>query len=419
MLEQMQGRRPEFVRVVLGTGETKAFRTDDFFYYYEGLKTAFLQYMDDFDAENKPAPEPGAEHGKWQSHAEDYMERVDHLYRTANITKAQVKKLQACGVTTMSDLATSQLAWIPGIQLDTYERLREQASLQVASVGKEIPEYWVIPPNMDDLHRGLGLLPPPSPLDVFFDMEGYPLVEGGLEYLFGATYIEDGKREFTDWWAHDPEEEKAAFEGFVDWVHTRWQDDPCMHVFHYAAYEVTALRLLMGRYGTRETEVDQLLRNNVFVDLYTVIRQGVRVGEPSYSIKYMEHLYREAREGDVTTSVGSIVFYERWLESGEPPDWREAPILKQIRDYNQDDCDSTHMLYEWLLERQSEAGIDYLRQATLGEVEEAPEDVSPEALCRTRLADSLLARAEARAEESPDLARIDILWRSQEGYEVA
>ena len=120
MLEQMQGRRPEFVRVVLGTGETKAFRTDDFFYYYEGLKTAFLQYMDDFDPENQPAPEPGADHGKWQSHAEDYMERVDHLYRTANITKAQVKKLQASGVSTMSELATSQLPRIPGIQLDTY-----------------------------------------------------------------------------------------------------------------------------------------------------------------------------------------------------------------------------------------------------------------------------------------------------------
>jgi len=57
-------------------------------------------------------------------------------------------------------------------------------------------------------------------------------------------------------------------------------------------------------------EVDHLLRNNVFVDLYAVVRQGVRAGEPSYSIKNMEHLYREARGGDVTTSVDSIVYYD-------------------------------------------------------------------------------------------------------------
>ena len=32
--------------------------------------------------------------------------------------------------------------------------------------------------------------------------------------------------------------------------------DPTMHVFHYAPYEPTALKRLMGRYGTREDEVD-------------------------------------------------------------------------------------------------------------------------------------------------------------------
>ena len=169
-------------------------------------------------------------------------------------------------------------------------------------------------------------------------MEGYPLVEGGLEYLFGVTYLNSRSRKFIDWWAHSPEKEKLAFEGFIDWVHSRWEHDPRMHIYHYASYEISAVRRLMGRYGTREKEVDHLLRNNVFVDLYTVVRQGLRVGEPSYSIKNIERLYRGKREGDVTTSVGSIVFYERWLESGDSTDWKDSPILQQIRDYNRDDC---------------------------------------------------------------------------------
>ena len=48
-----------------------------------------------------------------------------------------------------------------------------------------------------------------------------------------------------------------------------------MHIYHYASYEVSAMRRLMGKHATREREVDDLLRNQVFVDLYTVVRQGV------------------------------------------------------------------------------------------------------------------------------------------------
>ena len=35
----------------------------------------------------------------------------------------------------------------------------------------------------------------------------------------------------------------------------------------------------MSRYGTREAEVDDLLRRKVFVDLYTIVRQALRIGD--------------------------------------------------------------------------------------------------------------------------------------------
>jgi len=80
---------------------------------------------------------------------------------------------------------------------------------------------------------GLALLPPGNPADVFFDMEGYPLVPGGLEYLFGVYGLngQSGSLEFRDWWAHDRAEEKIAFEGFLKWVFDRWKANPSMHIF--------------------------------------------------------------------------------------------------------------------------------------------------------------------------------------------
>ena len=131
-----------------------------------------------------------------------------------------------------------------------------------------------------------------------------------------------------------------------------------MHIYPYAHYETTALERLMGIHATREAELDQLLRNQVLVDLYNIVRHGLLVGEPGYSLKNLEHLVREDRGGDVQSATDSIVEYDRFLNSGEPPDWRRSPILEGIRNYNRDDCVSTARLAEWLLERRREQSID-------------------------------------------------------------
>ena len=45
-------------------------------------------------------------------------------------------------------------------------------------------------------------------------------MKDGLEYLWGATHIESGSPEFTDWWAHDHQEEEEAFIQFMDWAYS-------------------------------------------------------------------------------------------------------------------------------------------------------------------------------------------------------
>ena len=67
MLEGMGFIRPETVKVALGNGEIRAFRTADYFYAYCEAKRAFLELMDSFDPNNAPTPDPRADHGRWTS----------------------------------------------------------------------------------------------------------------------------------------------------------------------------------------------------------------------------------------------------------------------------------------------------------------------------------------------------------------
>jgi uncharacterized protein len=372
MLEAVQGRRPTHVHVILRGDARRTFRTDDFFFVYRAVKRAFLASMEAFDADHPPEPDLGGDWGRWTSEAKRRLAAADSLALVAGMRAGNVRKLRAQGIDTVAGLAASTVKRIPDLSPTTFERLRDQARLQLASRGAPLPAWKVLAPLPDDPRRGLALLPPPSPLDVYFDMEGYPLVEGGLEYLFGASTEGRGEPDYADWWAHDAAGERRAFEGFVRWVMERRRRDPTMHVYHYAAYERTALRRLMGRYGTCEAEVDDLLRANVLVDLYAVVREGLRIGTPSYSLKAIEVLYGRKREGEVQNAAASIVAYHQWLESGEGFEPASSPKLARIRDYNRDDCRSTRELLAWLRARQAEAGISWADPAAPDAEPDAP-----------------------------------------------
>jgi uncharacterized protein len=127
-----------------------------------------------------------------------------------------------------------------------------------------------------------------------------------------------------------------------------------MHVYHYADYEKAAVRRLAQAHGTREQEVDDLLRGEVLVDLYAVVRQALVISEDSYSIKRLEKFYGFKRETDVRKGDDSIVMFESWLADRSRQD-----ILDDIERYNADDCRSTLLLRDWLLERRQEAAAKF------------------------------------------------------------
>src|SRR5260370_42344074 len=71
-------------------------------------------------------------------------------------------------------------------------------------------------------------------------------------------------------WAMSREREQQAFEGLVDFVMARWQKYPDFHIYHFAPYEPAALKRLMGRYASREEEIDRMLQagSNHQVDFF-------------------------------------------------------------------------------------------------------------------------------------------------------
>ena len=262
----------------------------------------------------------------------------------------QTRHLVAAGIPTMAALARAPETPAPDIGDGPWHRLRQQARLQVAERTAGTPAYELLPL----LGPGLGLaaLPPPSRGDLFFDMEGDPfVVEGGLEYLFGVSDVAGGVPQYHPFWAHDRAEEKTAFEALVDFAIERLDRDPDLHVYHYASYEPAALKRLMGRHATREDEVDRLLRGGVLVDLYQVVRQGVRVSRESYSLKSLEAFYMAKRGEEIADAAGSIVAYEQWLEA------RDQSLLDAIAAYNERDCELTRLLRDWLEARREELAV--------------------------------------------------------------
>ena len=210
MLEAVQGIRPQNLHIILGNKKPVSFRTNDYYFYYLQLKEAFLAFHDNFKADEAPEINNwNGDFGRWTGHVEALLKKKDHLCRVANITKSQIKKLNQAGIATFSQLANSKLDRIPKLDQIIYQRLQTQASLQSQSQKDGKPVYEMIPIGKEHSTQRIGManLPPASPLDVFFDMEGNPHYDNGLEYLFGAVVLEDNQPVFKDWWAFNHEEE--------------------------------------------------------------------------------------------------------------------------------------------------------------------------------------------------------------------
>jgi uncharacterized protein len=337
--------------VTPGNGfQPETFRVHDFFAYYRFVKSRLANAVGRTEIfETYPEPVEHCEICQWWPRCNDRRRADDHLSFVAGISKLQIGELRTWNITTLASLAAMPLPLNRRPERgssDGYVKVREQARLQFEYRTTDKPVYELLSLEAE---RGLARLPEPSAGDIFLDFEADPFVEeGGLEYLLGYVTLGNmGEPEYASFWALGRVSERCMFESFMDLVMERRSRFPDLHIYHFSHYEPTALKRLMGRYATREDEMDRLLRSGVFVDLHGILKQALRASVERYSLKDLEVFFGFERKTDLRDAKKALRNLECALELNEA-----ASILAEVHGtvegYNREDCLSTLRLREWL-----------------------------------------------------------------------
>jgi uncharacterized protein len=353
MLSGMQGMMPENMHVMKPDG-TESYRVNDYLGYVLHAKKKFLGA---FNARIDTYPDPvgHCDLCNWWEHCNKKRREDDHLGFIAGMGARQTNEVRQHQINTLEAMASLPIP-IPftpakGVA-ETYEKLREQARLQHQSRMQQRPVHERLPLDEEE-KQGFFKLPEPSHADIYLDLEGDPLVEpSGREYMFGWYHL----GQYNVIWAESADEEKAAFETFMDVAAQIKSDNPDMHIYHFGAYEQSAFKRLMCKYATRENEMDTFLRSSTFIDLHRVVKHSIRAGVERYSLKDLEKYHGYIRQMDLRILSGFKAEYEVLLETGRQAE-ATADARNAIVKYNEDDCISTHSLHVWL-ERERQLWID-------------------------------------------------------------
>lgn len=355
LLTAIQGVVPDYMHVVLGGGaKPEKFFVQRYLAFFQKIKRDFV---DAHRIHSETYPEP-VEHCRicnWTSICDAHWRKDDHLSLVANITRNQRRALVAYGADTIARLARLPLPPQPrleGIKDQAFANIHQQARLQVQGREERRNIYELLGPPESE--KGLCSLPAPSPGDVFLDFEGDRFTfEGGLEYLFGVLTMSKDELNYEPAWAMNPAEEKRAFEKFIKAMMARRELYPDMHIYHYGAYEETAIKRMAGQHSTCVDEVDELLRGDVLVDMLRAVRQGLRASVESYSIKKLEPFYEYRRDVNLPDANLALHTFQAVLAFG-PEEDNLADLKKVIEGYNRDDCVSALRLRDWLEQLRTE-----------------------------------------------------------------
>jgi uncharacterized protein len=328
----------------------ESFRFDEFKYYFHSLKRRFEAVMTEEPQETYPMPVAKCSVCRWWKDCENRRESDDHVSLIAGAGGLQIRELETNNFRTLESYASSPvpIANPSRGSIETYKKLYGQAKVQLdgRSKGEVIYEMLPIPEG-----KGLNNLPKPSKGDIFFDIEGDRYFEGtGIEYLFGYAYRDydqGGKMVYEGLWVKNREEEKQQFEKFMDFCMKRWERYPDFHIYHYAPYEPSSIKQLAGRYATKESERDRLLRGKRLVDLLSITRQSIQASVTGYSLKDVEKLTGYTRKAELRDASAARRRMSTAFQVGAVPELPKEDF-ELIEEYNKDDCHATYHLYEFL-----------------------------------------------------------------------
>ncbi|NNC95281.1 MAG: TM0106 family RecB-like putative nuclease [Chitinophagales bacterium] len=422
MLEKIQGCLPEKIVVVGGKNHINEFNPADFIDYLQYAKN---KYLNSLSADLKNIKHLAAEPVEkchscdWRGHCEDVWKTQDHLKLIAGSSRRIRKDLRSIGLSTLAQVGQLDRApELPKTSKESCEKIFRQARIQLKARNSGKHEHEFILPIVEN--QGLSGLPMTNEGDIFFDIEGDGHIgELGVEYLFGWVTIDNDEQLYHHEWAMNNLQEKAAFEKFISFIMDRKKMFPGLHVYHFGHYEATVVRRLSTRYNVFVDEVDDMLRQELFVNLHRVVKNGIRLSVTGYGLKEIEGHYDFQRDWEDLRKASMArkriaLLLDSQLDIGDEH-------KRLVHDYNKEDCISTLKLHEWLESRREElekTGVeiprfnashddkdssppndkivklseisDQLYHSLMNDEGMIPEDLSPEDHAKKAIADILL-----------------------------
>lgn len=293
--------------------------------------------------------------------AEIQVLTLGRLKDLPGIDPSEISILRQSGINYIKDLSLLAAEQsMDGIESARLTELVQWAKDYIEANGLTKPLYKVLPPSADNPHSGLALLPPKSKNDTYTDFEWLP-GKDGWTYLFMAIYDDPktGEIKRKAFWAYSKEQEKEAFEAYIDWLYKRFREDPQMHAYHFTAAEPSVIKRLSQKYGTRIREVSQMFRKHTFVDSFQIMKQSMLIGSYSYGMKKIEPIFMGPRQAPVKSATESIFKFQEWLDHPDGKTVADSKILQGNEDYCGEDNlgQRGHVLF--LRAEQQKLGITY------------------------------------------------------------
>lgn len=268
----------------------------------------------------------------WLSHCYEIAQQDQHLSLLPGVTPSRYPILQSQNVASVEALSLadpSYLAQVTGFSPEVTHKLICQAQ----SFAQQSPVIFA-PTVTNATCQQLS----PAPVELYFDIEAEPSLN--LAYLHGVLVVERETRTqtFHALLAEQPEQEEQVWLQFLDLV-LRYPHAP---IYHFCAYEVQTVERLAALYGTPEQIVQPLLER--FIDLHALVTQTVVLPVESYTLKLIARWLGFQWRNSEANGAQSIYWYSEWLATGH------RHFIETIVDYNEDDCQATLQIKDWLTE---------------------------------------------------------------------
>ncbi|HTJ51039.1 MAG TPA: TM0106 family RecB-like putative nuclease [Cyclobacteriaceae bacterium] len=359
LLTLLQEHEPENMAVVKPGDNfpTEIYRFAEFHAYFNLVKRNFEQVMTGPPTVTYPNPVEHCGICNWWRVCDKKRHDDDHLSLVAGIRTLHIEELNKQKINTLEEFATAaNIARPKRGNIEAFQRRQAQAKVQLNGRVQNQLLHELLPIEKDS---GFNRLPEPNNGDIYFDIEGDPFYpDGGLEYLLGYAFKEkDGTVVYKKLWATNRHEEKEAFRTFMQFVMTRWQQFPNLHIYHFAPYEPSAVKRLARVHAIFEKEVDELLRTLSFVDLHAVFKEALLASVERYSLKDLEKFTQYTRMVELHDASIARKSVECSLELN---DFKILPAetLLCVEQYNEDDCLATQALHLWLESLRSKLSKD-------------------------------------------------------------